>query len=135
MRPVLVDSNVIIDIAQEDPTWFEWSVAALGKAAENSALVINPLIYTEVSISYQKLDEVDAVLPESHYRREPLPYKAGFDAGKAFVTYRRAGGARKSPMPDFYIGAHALVADYRLLTRDAVRYRTYFPDVELITPE
>ena len=85
MRPVLVDSNVIIDIAQEDPNWFEWSVAALGNAAENSALVINPLIYTEVSISYQKLDEVDAVLPESLYRREPLPYKAGFDAGKAFM--------------------------------------------------
>lgn len=100
-------------------------------------MVINPLIYAEVSVGYETVEELDELLPASDYEREPLPYLAGFAAGKAFVRYRRGGGDKRSPMPDFYIGyigAHAAVAGYRLLTRDVRRYRTYFPTIEIIAP-
>jgi hypothetical protein len=97
-------------------------------------LVVNPLIYAEVSIAYTKIEEVEAALPSDVFRREALPYEAAFLAGKAFLRYRKRGGARRAPLPDFYIGAHAAVAGFRLLTRDAARYRTYFPTVTLIAP-
>jgi predicted nucleic acid-binding protein len=97
-------------------------------------LVINPIIYAEVSIGYARVDHVEAVLPANRFNREPLPYEAAFLAGKSFLAYRRRGGVRRSPLPDFYIGAHAAVRGYRLLTRDAARYRTYSPTVELIAP-
>ena len=97
-------------------------------------VVINPLIYAEVSVGYQTVEELEDLLPASAYEREPLPYAAGFAAGKAFVRYRRGGGDKRSPMPDFYIGAHAAVAGYRLLTRDVQRYRTYFPTSDIIAP-
>jgi len=97
-------------------------------------VVINPLIYAEVSVGYESIEELDELLPPSDFDREPLPYVAGFAAGKAFLRYWRGGGDKRSPMPDFYIGAHAAVAGYRLLTRDAQRYRTYFPTVEIIAP-
>jgi predicted nucleic acid-binding protein len=132
--PVLVDSNVIIDTATLDSIWAEWSSAALARLAQTVRLVINPLIYAEVSVSYQKLEELDAVLPRDSFHREPLPWEAAFLAGKCFATYRRRGGSRRSPLPDFYIGAHAAVAGYRLLTRDAGRYRSYFPKLDLIAP-
>ena len=134
MKPVLVDSNVLLDIATEDPTWCEWSSTELARAADRSVLVINPLIYAEVSIGYDRIEEVERAFPADLFRREPLPWEAAFLAGKAFLRYRRRSGARTSPLPDFYIGAHAAVADYRLLTRDGARYRTYFPTVELISP-
>jgi predicted nucleic acid-binding protein len=132
--PVLVDSNVILDVAYEDPQWRAWSEAAIEEAAEETMLVINPIIYAEVSIGYAQVEHVDAVMPTDRFRRELLPYEAAFLAGKSFLAYRRRGGRRTSPLPDFYIGAHAAVRGYRLLTRDAERYRTYFPTVELIAP-
>ncbi len=130
----LVDSCVLLDLALEDPSWLEWSATALEMAADEGPLAINPIIYAEVSVGYAAVEEIDMFLPAADYRREPLPYAAGFLAGKAFTRYRRAGGAKRSPLPDFYIGAHAAVAGYRLLTRDRARYATYFPTVKLITP-
>jgi len=131
---VLVDSNVLLDVATEDARWGEWSSSALAKVADTEPLAINPLIYAEVSIRYETIEELEEVLPAEAFRREPLPYEAGFLAGKAFLAYRRRGGRRSSPLPDFYIGAHAAVAGYRLLTRDASRYRTYYPSLDLIDP-
>jgi predicted nucleic acid-binding protein len=132
---VLVDSNVILDVATADPLWSRWSIEALESASDGSILVINPLIYAEVSASYDRIEDVDAIVPTSLFRRDPLPYEAAFLAGKAFVTYRRRGGTRSAPLPDFYIGAHAAVAGYLLLTRDARRFRTYFPTLEILSPE
>lgn len=132
--PVLVDSNVILDIATDDPKWSRWSSAALADAAGDSILVINPLIYSEVSIAFDGVEELDAVVPPEIFRRDDLPYEAAFLAGKAFLAYRRRGGTRRSPLPDFYIGAHAAVAGFRLLTRDARRYRLAFPALEIIAP-
>lgn len=97
-------------------------------------VVINALICAEVSVGYQTVEELEELLPAADYEREPLPYLAGFAAGKAFVRYRRGGGEKRSPMPDFYIGAHAAVTGYRLLTRDIRRYRTYFPTIDIIAP-
>ena len=133
MRATLVDSNVILDIVTDDPVWAEWSGSALAQSLNEGIVVMNPIVYAEVSIGFDRIEDLDRVLPETMIRREPLPYAAGFLAGKAFMLYRRRGGAKSSPMPDFYIGAHAAVAGYRLLTRDAQRYRTYFPGIELIT--
>jgi predicted nucleic acid-binding protein len=104
------------------------------EALDAGRVVINPLIYAEVSVGYRSAEELDDLLPASDYEREPLPYRAGFAASKAYLRYRQSGGGKRSPMPDFYIGAHAAVAGYRLLTRDASRYRTYFPKLELIAP-
>ena len=134
MTSVLVDSNVLLDVATEDSRWGGWSSNALAKAADISTLAIDPIIYAEVSIRYETIEELELVLPPEVFRREPLPYEAGFLAGKVFVAYRRRGGRRSAPLPDFYIGAHAAVEGFRLLTRDASRYRTYFPTVELIAP-
>lgn len=134
MKPVLVDSNVILDIATNDPVWRGWSAAALEAAANEATLVVNPLIYAEVSIAFGRIEEVEEALPPQVFHRAALPYSAAFLAGKAFVQYRRRGGVRRTPLPDFYIGAHAAVAGLRLLTRDDSRYRTYFPSVELISP-
>ena len=134
MKPVLVDSDVILDVATGDPVWSVWSDQALARLADKSVLVINPLIYAEVSVRYESVEELDAVLPPDVYRREALPWEAAFLAGKAFLEYRRRGGAGRSPIPDFYIGAHATIAGYRLLTREGPRYRTYFPALELIVP-
>ena len=96
--------------------------------------MVNSLVYTEVSISYRRIEDLEAAVPERLFRRDPLPYEAAFLAGKAFLAYRRRGGVRASPLPDFYIGAHAAVMGYRLLTRDATRYRTYFPTLQIIAP-
>jgi predicted nucleic acid-binding protein len=112
----------------------DWSAAALAEAADGAGLVINPIVYAEVSAAYATVEEVDERLPVSAYRREPLPFRAGFLAGKAFVSYRRRGGSKRSPLPDFYVGAHAAVHGYRLLTRDPKRFRTYFPKLDLIAP-
>jgi len=134
MSTILVDSNVILDVATEDPQWFGWSTASLQAAADSSTLVINPLVYAEVSVGFPDNDVLDDALPEAMFRREALPYEAAFLAGKCFLDYKRRGGVRRSPLPDFYIGAHAAVAGHMLLTRDARRYRTYFPSVRLISP-
>jgi predicted nucleic acid-binding protein len=131
---ILVDSNVILDTLTEDATWFQWSSNALAEAAENATLVINPIIYAEVSIRFERIEELEETLPPSYFRRDVLPWEAGFLAGKCFVAYRRRGGLRHAPLPDFYIGAHAAVSGMTLLTRDAARYKTYFPRVRLISP-
>lgn len=133
MRPVLVDSNVILDVATDDAEWGAWSGEALARAAEEAILVINPLIYAEVSVGYERIEDLEAALGET-FRRDPLLWEAAFLAGKCYAHYRRRGGERRSPLPDFYIGAHAAVAGFRLLTRDGARYRTYFPTVDLIGP-
>jgi len=134
MTPVLVDSNVLLDVATGDPVWGTWSGSTLERTADHAVLVINPLVYAEVSIGFETIEELESALPADVYRREDLPYEAAFLAGKSFLAYRRAGGTKRSPLPDFYIGAHAAVAGYRLLTRDATRYRTYFPKLQLIAP-
>ena len=134
MSAVLVDANVLLDVATEDARWFDWSSEALERTAQANVLVINPIIYAEVSIGYERIEELEAAVPASTFRRDALPYEAGFLAGKAFVRYLRSGGKRATPLPDFYIGAHAAVAGYRLLTRDGTRYRTYFPKLDLIAP-
>jgi hypothetical protein len=130
----LVDSNVLLDVLTEDPEWLEWSARALERQAEQSVLVINPLIYAEVSIRFRKIEDLDDALPPSTFRRDPLPWQAGFLAGKCFVRYRRAGGATRSPLPDFYIGAHAAISRMTLLTREGSRYRSYFPTLEVVSP-
>jgi predicted nucleic acid-binding protein len=131
---VLVDSNVLLDIATDDSKWAAWSGRALAQCAEHAPLVINPLIYAEVSIGFQSIEALDAALPASLYQRAQLPWEAGFLAGKSFVAYRRRGGLRTTPMPDFYIGAHAAIERLALLTRDEARYSTYFPTVEILSP-
>jgi hypothetical protein len=134
VTPVLVDSNVLLDVANSDPTWGNWSRAALTRLGQSSVLVINPLIYAEVSVGFARIEELEQALPRADYRHDPLPYDAAFLAGKAFLRYRQRGGTRTSPMPDFYIGAHAAVAGFRLLTRDPKRYRSYFPTVRMVAP-
>ncbi len=134
MTVVLIDSNVLLDLMTEDSLWFSWSAKALANAAETSRVVINPIIYAEVSIRYAQIEDLNAALPKAMIEREPIPYEAAFLAGKAFRAYRRRGGTKRYTLPDFFIGAHASVAGYSLLTRDATRYRTYFPKLVLIAP-
>jgi predicted nucleic acid-binding protein len=130
---VLVDSNVLLDLFDARCEWFAWSKDAVRKAAERANLVINPVIYAEVSVGYDRIETIDALLP-AILRREHISFEAAFLAGKAYQAYRRRGGLRNSPLPDFFIGAHAAVAGYELLTRDGARYRTYFPSLRLIAP-
>lgn len=134
MIPVLVDSNILLDVATDDPTWGDWSSSTLARIANESILVINPLIYAETSIGFASIEALEEALPADLFRRDDVLYEAAFLAGKVVLNYRRRGGSKQSPLPDFYIGAHAAVSDYQLLTRDATRYRTYFPRVELIAP-
>lgn len=132
---ILVDSNVLIDVLSADPRWSEWSRDAVGRARASDRIAINPIIYAEVSVGYDRIEEVEAHIPPRLYERLDLPWAAAFLAGKAFVQYRRRGGKRRSPLPDFYIGAHAAVTRMPLLTRDPQRYRAYYPKVRLISPE
>jgi predicted nucleic acid-binding protein len=131
---VLVDTCVLLDILTDSREWGEWSATAVAQARDAGELVINPIIYAEVSAGFDRIEDVDAALPVTDFRREPLPFHAGFLAARAFVTYRRRGGVKTSPLPDFYIGAHAAVQRYQVITRDTRRFRTYFPRVGLITP-
>ena len=132
---ILVDSNVLLDVLSPGSAWEAWSDDAIMACAEYARLVINPIVYAEVSVGYVTMAGLDLPLSDDLFAREPLPWRAAFLAGRAFEQYRRAGGSRRSPLPDFYIGAHAAVAGMRLLTRDPARYRTYFPTVELIAPD
>ena len=132
---VLVDSNVLLDVFEPDAAWYEWSAERIVHCATYGRLVINHVVFAEVSVGFSSIETLDHKLPPSLYERAPLPWEAAFLAGKAFMDYRSAGGARSSPLPDFFIGAHAAVTGMSLLTRDAARYRTYFPTVELIAPD
>jgi predicted nucleic acid-binding protein len=130
----LVDSNVLLDVLTADPTWQTWSGAALADALDVGRVVVNPIVYAEVSVGFDRREDLEDALPPAQFAREPLPWAAGFLAGKAFVAYRRRGGARPTPLPDFYIGAHAAIGGYSLLTRDVGRYATYFPRLSIVAP-
>jgi predicted nucleic acid-binding protein len=132
--PILIDSNVLLDVLTEDARWFAWSSEALADAAERDVVAINPIIYAEVSVGFTRIEDLDAAVPATTVHRLALPWEAAFLAGKCCVAYRRRGGTRVSPLADFYIGAHASVSRLVLLTRDAQRYRSYFPRLKLISP-
>jgi len=131
----LVDTNVLLDVVTDDPHWAQWSIAQLDAASLDGPLIVNDVIYSELSVGYDAIENLDAFLDESEFRMEPIPRAALFLAGKVFAQYRRAGGSRTGVLPDFFIGAHAAVTELPLLTRDAGRYRTYFPTVRLLMPE
>lgn len=134
MKGLLVDSNVILDIFLDDPNWADWSVAALSNASQNSTLYINQIVYTEVSICFKKIEELESALHAGGFELLEIPKEALFLAGKAYLSYRKSKGTKKSPLPDFYIGAQAAVLGIDLITRDKGRYRTYFPTVRIICP-
>ncbi len=134
MNGTLVDSNILLDVFTNDPQWLPWSSGALAQCINGGAVYINALIYAEVSVRFQRIEELEEAMPATLFRRLDLPVEAAFLAGKAFLRYRAQGGTRTSPLPDFFIGAHAAVSGLRLVTRDAARYRTYFPTVPLIAP-
>lgn len=133
MPDVLVDSNVLLDLFTEDDEWLDWSASMLEQAASQGLLLINPIIYAEVSVRFDSIEDVDDEL-EDFVERRPLPWEAAFLAGKCFERYRRAGGARTAPLPGFFIGAHAAIEDLTLLTRDARRFRDYFPKLRIVAP-
>lgn len=128
----LVDANVLLDIITEDSRWLAWSSQALADAAATGDVAINPIVYAEVSLAYDTIESLDAAM--DGFARLPLPYAAGFLAARCFLRYRKAGGTRRSPLPDFYIGAHAAIEGFTLLSRDGARYRSYFPRLALVTP-
>jgi predicted nucleic acid-binding protein len=131
---ILVDTNVLLDVVQNDPQWGDWSQAQLEAGCLTDTLVINAVIYSELSIAFERIEELDAVIAEASLIVEPIPREALFLAGKAFLDDRRRRGSRHSVLPDFYIGAHAAVQGYPILTRDTGRYQSYYPTVRLITP-
>ena len=135
MSRVLVDSNVLLDVITEDPKWSEWSTDTLEGYSDANVLVINPVIYAEVSIGFERIEDLEAALPSEYIAREPVPLEAAFLAGKCFLKYRKRGGSRRSTLPDFFIGAHAAVRGMPLITRDPARYRTYFPKLQAIAPD
>jgi len=131
---ILVDTNVLLDVFEEDSEWVNWSQDRLDSASATDALAINSVIYSELSIVFDRIEELEAVIKEASLAIEDIPREALFLAGKAFLRYRRSRGSQRSVLPDFYIGAHAAVMQWPLLTRDAARYRSYFPTVSLIAP-
>ncbi len=134
MRAIMVDTCVLLDIATEDREWFAWSAAALQDAADTAMLVINPVIYSELSVGFSTIEELERLLKPDVFEYRPIPREAAFLAGKCFLSYRRAGGGKSVPLPDFLIGAHASVESLPLVTRDTRHFRTYFPKLELICP-
>jgi len=135
VQAVLVDSCVLLDIFEDDPRWFEWSVSQLEQCARTHALLINSIIYSEISIGFERIEELERQIQALGLKLQAQPKESLFLAGKAFVDYRRRGGQRRSPLPDFFIGAHAAVAGWPLVTRDPRRFSTYFPSVKLIHPQ
>lgn len=131
---ILVDSNVLLDVLSEDERWYSWSSAKLAEFAEENLLCINPVIYAEISIGFSRIEELEEALPKDFFEYLSLPYESAFLAGKCFLKYRRAGGRKRSPLPDFFIGAHAAIDNMVLLTRDAARYKTYFPGLQILSP-
>ena len=135
MRGVLVDSNIILDVFLDDPNWAEWSESKLEKFSLITKLFINPVIYSEVSVGFKRIEELESALTRSGFQMLEIPKEALFFAGKAFLKYRKNRGTKRSPLPDFYIGAQAAIFDMGLITRDVTRYRTYFPTVRLVSPK
>ena len=135
MTAFLVDSNVLLDVATADPVWLPWSQKQLEAAASIAPVFVNPIIYAELAPAFASAADLDAWLDPMLFRRAALPYEAGWLAAEAFLKYRRGGGVRSTPLPDFYIGAHAAVEKLTLITRDVARYRTYFAGVTLVAPQ
>jgi hypothetical protein len=131
---ILVDTNVLLDVFEDDAEWSDWSQDRLDSASATDTLAINPVIYSELSIGFARIEELEAIIKEASLAIEDIPREALFLAGKAFLRYRRSRGTKRSVLPDFYIGAHAAIMQWPLLTRDLGRYRTYFPTVSLIAP-
>jgi predicted nucleic acid-binding protein len=131
---VLIDTNVLLDLVTDDPIWADWSIARLEEAALVGRLAINDVVYAELSVRYDRIEDLDIMLKDAAIESEPMPKAALFLAGKAFAQYRQAGGRRSGVLPDFFIGAHAAILGQPLLTRDDRRYRSYFPTLELIAP-
>ena len=131
---ILVDSNVLLDVVTDDPTWYDWSVGQMNALAINNELSINDIIYSELTPSFERFEDVSSTVEDMRLRQRPIPAAALFLAGKVHQTYRRAGGVKTGVLPDFFIGAQAAVEEISILTRDVRRYRAYFPTVELITP-
>jgi hypothetical protein len=131
---IFVDSNIILDIVTQDPTWYEWSAHYLENLAEKHRFAINAIVYSEVSIDFTKIEDLEAVLPSEYFEYVPISWEVAFLAGKCFLEYRRNKGTKTLPLPDFFIGAHAAILNIPLITRDTKRYKTYFPTVELICP-
>lgn len=135
MAVILIDSCVVTDLAAPDSAWFEWSASTLERLDRDNTLIINPIIYAECSVGFERIEEVEALFEHLGFAMRPLPKEALFLAGKAFLQYRRRKGQKGNVLPDFFIGAHAAVAGYRLISRDKGRFSTYFPSVDLILPE
>lgn len=135
MKGLLVDSNVILDIFLDDPNWADWSESTLGNYGAHTKFYINSIVYTEVSVGFEKIEELESALHKGGFQLLEIPKEALFLAGKAYLKYKRGRGSKRSPLPDFHIGAQAAVLGLDLITRDATRYRTYFPKVKLICPE
>lgn len=131
---ILIDSNVLLDLYDINSAWHEWSASTLASVADDTELIINPIIYAEASIRFESPAEFDDAFSPEHFVRRALPFTAAFLASKAHMEYRRRGGVRAATLPDFFIGAHAAVSGYQLLTRDPRRFRRYFPTVDLIAP-
>jgi predicted nucleic acid-binding protein len=131
---ILVDTNVLLDILQDDPQWAEWSQQQLETVSLTDSLAINAVIYSELSMAFERIEDLEAVIAEASLTLEPIPREALFLAGKVFLDYRRRQGAKQGVLPDFYIGAQAAVNGWPILTRDVGRYRSYFPTVRLVAP-
>ena len=134
MTATLVDSNVLIDLLGDDSTFAAWSGEALTSALEEGAAFVNQVVYAEISVGFAAVEDCEWALDVRGIERVPLPWPAAFLAGRAYLDYRRRGGTKRSPLQDFFIGAHAAVSGLRLLTRDPGRYRSYFPNLDLIAP-
>lgn len=134
MTGVLVDSNIILDIFLDDPEWADWSESTLERYAQTATLYINPVVYTEISIGFERIEDLESAMNRGGFQMLQISKEALFLAGKAFLQYRKRKGSKRSPLPDFYIGAQAAVLNLDIVTRDVTRYRTYFPTVGLIHP-
>ena len=131
---ILLDTNVLLDVVTRDPVWSDWSRQQLNAAAATDQIAINDIVYAELSVGYQQMEELDEMIATAGIAMAPMPRAALFLAGRAFRRYRAAGGVKTGVLPDFFLGAHAVVADCELITRDARRYRAYFPGIALIAP-
>ncbi|MCX5496546.1 type II toxin-antitoxin system VapC family toxin [Kaistia dalseonensis] len=134
MIDTLADTSIILDVVEADQTWFEWSSQQLAAAADRGKIILNQIVYAELAVGFSSLADLEAALAPWPFERESLPFDAAFLAGFAYLEYRRRGGAKTSPLPDFFIGAHAAVQGYKLLTRDRGYYASYFPTIDIVSP-
>lgn len=135
MNGIFIDSCVLLDLFTDDPVWADWSEKVLNEFAQTNTLHINSIVYTEVSIGFNRIEEVEEAISELNIKVVEIPREALFLAGKVFLKYKRNKGIKNSPLPDFFIGAHAAVSKFDLITRDSARYKTYFPSLKLIHPD